>query len=148
EWGQQSGWANDTLLSRLYGGRNGGELFYLLLDQAQTQPELLADFLELQYVILRLGFEGRYHNRADTRQAVCYQLHRILMRVSPRRPLELRHLPAVNARQVLHRFRFWMMTGMTLAVILGMTLLAGHRYYVQLQNQIEKVELYTHGEHQ
>ncbi len=145
-WGQSSGWANDTLLSRLYGGRNGGELFYLLLDHAQMQPEQLIDFLELQYIILRLGFEGRYHDQPDSRQSICYQLHRTLQRVLPRTPLECRHLPAVNVRHRVHRFRFGMIGTMTLVIVLAMGFLAGYRYFGQLQNQIQKIERYTTGD--
>lgn len=59
-WGQSLGWENYSILSKLFMHRNGGEVFFSLLDKAMQQPSKLVDFLELQYVLLMLGFEGRY----------------------------------------------------------------------------------------
>ncbi|MCL6271093.1 type IVB secretion system protein IcmH/DotU [Sansalvadorimonas sp. 2012CJ34-2] len=145
-WGQKSGWANDTLLSRLYGGRNGGELFYQLLGQAQMQPENLAEFLELQYIMLKLGFEGRFHDQPGAREEICFQLHRTLQRVALRQPLECLHMPAVRVRHRLSRFRFGLVNSMTLVVILAMTLIAGYRYFGQMHTQIMAIEQTLAGE--
>ena len=145
DWGQKSGWANDTLLSRLYGGRNGGELFYQLLEQAQMQPEHFSDFLELQYIVLRLGFVGRFHDQPGVREEICYKLHRILQRVAPRQPFECRHMPASSIRRKLRRFRFGLLNTTTLVVILAMALIAGYRYFGQLHSQVMKVEQASSG---
>lgn len=59
-WGQDSGWENSSLLSLVFNSREGGEYFFDFLDSAYRKPDLLTDFLELQYYILSLGFKGKY----------------------------------------------------------------------------------------
>ncbi len=61
-WGEKLSWENESLLSRVFNQRDGGEVFFDLLDQAKLQPGKLIDFLELQYVILCTGFLGRYRH--------------------------------------------------------------------------------------
>jgi type VI secretion system protein ImpK len=62
-WGEQSRWENHSLLSKIFNQRDGGEVFFNLLEQARRQPSKLVDFLELQYVLIMLGFLGKYrHN--------------------------------------------------------------------------------------
>ena len=124
EWGRMSDWANDTLLSRIYGVRNGGELFFELLDQARMQPEVLAPFLELQYVLLQLGFTGRYHGQPEMRQSLCYELFSLLQRVAPSHPLECRPMPVIKDRPPLPLFRFgrlslWASVGLVLMFIVS-----------------------------
>ncbi|CAA0084112.1 Uncharacterised protein [BD1-7 clade bacterium] len=60
EWGEALSWENESLLSRIFNQRDGGEVFFDLLEQAKLQPSKLVDFLELQYIILCTGFLGRY----------------------------------------------------------------------------------------
>ena len=71
-WGRARGWENHSLLSRLFQQRNGGEVFFVLLDQAKQQPEPNSELLELMYVLLRLGFQGRYL-KAGNVQGESYQ---------------------------------------------------------------------------
>lgn len=59
-WGKEGGWVNHSLLSSMFTQRNGGEIFFVLLDKACQQPKLLIDFIELQYVLIMLGFKGKY----------------------------------------------------------------------------------------
>ena len=65
-WGEVARWENHSLLSKVFSQRNGGEVFFQLLEQAGRQPAKLVDFLELQYVLIMLGFLGKY--RHDNRQ--------------------------------------------------------------------------------
>ncbi|GAK88093.1 outer membrane protein ImpK/VasF, OmpA/MotB domain [Vibrio ponticus] len=60
EWGEESGWVNQTIVSELFGVKNGGEQFYLVAERALLQPVLLKDLLELIYLMIKLGFRGRY----------------------------------------------------------------------------------------
>ncbi|WP_461535603.1 type IVB secretion system protein IcmH/DotU [Spongorhabdus nitratireducens] len=80
EWGRRTGWANNTLLSRLYNRRNGGEVFFLLLDRAKRYPSRLIDLLELQYVFLRLGFRGRYRHHSRQLHAITSELYQLVSR--------------------------------------------------------------------
>ncbi len=65
-WGERARWENHSLLSSVFSQRNGGEAFFTLLDKASQQPSKLVDFLELQYVLLMLGFKGRYRHEGES----------------------------------------------------------------------------------
>jgi type VI secretion system protein ImpK len=66
-WGNQSGWVSRTLLNAFHNEGWGGEKFYLILDQLLTEPHQNVDLLELFYVCLALGFEGRLRVQAGGR---------------------------------------------------------------------------------
>lgn len=64
-WGAQSGWASQSLLVTFHRETSGGEKFFQILDRVLTEPQRYLALLELLYVCLALGFEGRY--RLDDR---------------------------------------------------------------------------------
>ncbi|MBN3761817.1 DotU family type VI secretion system protein [Burkholderia sp. Ac-20365] len=53
-------WASRSLLVTFHNEASGGERFFLILQRLAQNPAGNADVLELIYVILGLGFEGRY----------------------------------------------------------------------------------------
>ena len=59
-WGGQGSWASDTLLVRFHNETWGGEKSFLLLSRLSESPEKNRHLLELFYLCLALGFEGRY----------------------------------------------------------------------------------------
>ena len=59
-WGDACQWENKSLLSSVFSQRNGGEVFFVLLEKSSQQPAKLIDFIELQYILLMLGFKGRF----------------------------------------------------------------------------------------
>lgn len=59
-WGAESAWTQRTLLSMFHNETNGGEKFFLLLDRMKEYPAENLDILELMYILLSLGFEGKY----------------------------------------------------------------------------------------
>ena len=58
-WGGQSSWAKRSMVSTFHNEVVGGERFYEILNQLHKNPGRNADVLELMYVCLALGFEGR-----------------------------------------------------------------------------------------
>jgi type VI secretion system protein ImpK len=72
-WGSQGGWAARSLVSTFHQQVQAGERFFQLLQQLQQAPGTSLPVLELMYVCLALGFQGRY-------------------RLSPRGPAELDRL--------------------------------------------------------
>ncbi|WP_432455112.1 type VI secretion system protein TssL, long form [Agarivorans sp. QJM3NY_29] len=58
-WGGQSIWASDSLLSTFHSQTWGGEYFFTLLDENLVAPHQKASLLELQYLCLALGFVGK-----------------------------------------------------------------------------------------
>lgn len=59
-WGAESGWTQRTLLSMFHNETNGGEKFFILLDRMKAYPAENLEILELMYILLSLGFEGKY----------------------------------------------------------------------------------------
>ena len=59
-WGQQSRWAEHSLLTRFHNETWGGEKVFSILARLQQEPQRYRDMLEFLYLCLCLGFEGRY----------------------------------------------------------------------------------------
>ena len=66
-WGTQSVWSNRGLLISFHNEAWGGEKFFTALDRLLAYPGGNLDLLELMYLCLALGFEGRYRAREDGR---------------------------------------------------------------------------------
>ena len=64
-WGAQSDWSGQSLLVTFHREAAGGEKFFQILDRVSGEPQRYAALLELLYVCLALGFEGKY--RLDER---------------------------------------------------------------------------------
>lgn len=67
-WGQQSGWAEHGLLSEFHRSVAGGKEFFQHLKDLGQQPDRNLHLLELMYLCLSLGFQGRYRMAADGKQ--------------------------------------------------------------------------------
>lgn len=59
-WGSESAWTQRTLLSIFHNETAGGEKFFQILDRMKAYPAENLHILELMYVFLSLGFEGKY----------------------------------------------------------------------------------------
>lgn len=59
-WGDKSEWSKMSLLSQFHNETFGGEKFFHLLDRVVQSPEKYMPLLELMYICLSLGFEGKY----------------------------------------------------------------------------------------
>ena len=59
-WGRQSGWAENSLLSIFHNEVSGGKRFFQMLQELGKNPSQNLHLLELMYVCLALGFQGRY----------------------------------------------------------------------------------------
>ena len=60
-WPDKGEWNRQSLLARFHGETGGGEKFFDLLDHLQLHPATHLAVLELMFVCLNLGFEGKYH---------------------------------------------------------------------------------------
>jgi len=59
-WGAGSGWSQHSLLSLFHQETFGGEKCFLILQRLQETPATHLDILELFYLCLSLGFQGKY----------------------------------------------------------------------------------------
>jgi type VI secretion system protein ImpK len=80
-WGASSVWRNQSLLRLFHQETGGGDKFFLLLHKLIDDPARNIDLLELIYVCLALGFQGRYAVEQDGRntlEAVRENLYRTI----------------------------------------------------------------------
>jgi type VI secretion system protein ImpK len=129
-WGAASG--ERTLLQEFHQERSGADKAFQLLERLGQEPADNADLLELFYVCLRLGFEGRYRDVHDGRvqlEAIAARVFDVVrpgtasarvrplsepgQGVAPRRHLEVTLLP------------LWLLALLAGGVLLGMFLLLG-----------------------
>ncbi len=59
-WGNESQWSQMSLLSSFHNETFGGEKFFQLLERLSRNPVKHLPMLELMYLCLSLGFEGKY----------------------------------------------------------------------------------------
>lgn len=64
-WGQQAGWAEHSLLSEFHDSVAGGEEFFQNLRSLGNNPAQNLYLLELMYLCLSFGFQGRYRMASD-----------------------------------------------------------------------------------
>jgi type VI secretion system protein ImpK len=83
----QTPWGADldgpTLLQEFHEERSGADKAFQLLERLGQEPEANADLLELFYVCLRLGFEGRYRGQPDGRAQLDAIATRVLSVIRP-----------------------------------------------------------------
>lgn len=63
-WGNESEWSQMSLLSSFHNETFGGEKFFQLLELLSKNPVKHLPMLELMYLCLSLGFEGKYRVQA------------------------------------------------------------------------------------
>jgi type VI secretion system protein ImpK len=64
-WGAESIWSKQSLLITLYKEYSAGETFFRILQDAERAPKENLNLLELLFVCLSLGFQGRYRLAAN-----------------------------------------------------------------------------------
>ncbi|MDJ0806355.1 MAG: type IVB secretion system protein IcmH/DotU [Gammaproteobacteria bacterium] len=59
-WGNESSWSTESLLILFHNEAWGGEKFFLILERMLKDPPRHVDMLELMYICLSMGFQGKY----------------------------------------------------------------------------------------
>ena len=80
-WGAESAWTQRTLLSLFHNETSGGEKFFLILDRMRDMPAENLYILELIYIFLSLGYEGKYrviHRGKESLEQIRDELFRII----------------------------------------------------------------------
>lgn len=80
-WGAESAWPQRTLLSMFHNETSGGEKFFIILDRMRDMPAENLYILEMIYVFLSLGYEGKYrviHRGKETLEQIRDELFRII----------------------------------------------------------------------
>jgi len=123
-WGSHSVWAHQTLLSLIHKETWGGERFFIILDKMAQEPKQNLPLLELIYLLLSFGFEGKYYNeekavRAEIRnrlfQLIMMQKDKPHRKLSP--SLKLMQKTEVSATQAIPKWKIALATTGTLFLL-------------------------------
>ena len=124
-WGVQSGWAARSLLITFHRETFGGEKVFQIVDRVLNEPRRYLALLELLYLCISLGFEGRYRvaERGATRLAeVREQLFRCIqtLRGTPEADLSPQWKGVENRRRkMLRMVPLWVVATACAAVLLA-----------------------------
>ncbi|MDC5820000.1 type IVB secretion system protein IcmH/DotU [Vibrio europaeus] len=119
EWGESRGWENKTLLSELFGMRNGGELFFTVADKALRQPHKMIDLLEIIYIFLNIGFKGQYRETGnDQLKSFIHQLEQLISQYRQTSAIHCRtRIKLPKVRKPTRRKRYFITTVFFLCLI-------------------------------
>ncbi|MGY2401968.1 type IVB secretion system protein IcmH/DotU [Pseudomonas sp. SDO5271_S396] len=124
-WGSHSDWSTMSLLSRFHHETFGGEKFFQLLERLSRDPIKHVAMLELMYLCLSIGFEGKYRVVArgwEQLEGIRDALYRQITHVRGDAPgvLTLSSRPARLPRRALRRIpaSWFVLSGLAASVIL------------------------------
>jgi len=119
-WGDDAGWENNTLLSELFGLKNGGDLFFTITDKALKQSAKMQDILELSYVFLQMGFKGRYRSRQSEQLGVITkQIHQSIDNSDKTTGILIKDAPITKSLFLKNGARYF---SFTVVILLTLTL--------------------------
>lgn len=125
-WGSQSIWASKGLLVSFHNETWGGEKFYDALERLLAFPSGNLHLLELMYLCLAMGFEGRYRIRDGGREQLERVRERLFQTIRAQRPNpepELSpHWRGVTAQRdaLIHQFPLWVFAGLAGLLLLAL----------------------------
>jgi type VI secretion system protein ImpK len=124
-WGASGAWAQHGLLALFHGETEGGEKFFQILARLAENPQANLDVLELMYVCLELGFEGRYRVLDGGQRQLDAVRQRVLSIIRKQRGEYERDLsaswqgvPTANQRQ-LGWLPLWVVAAVTALLLIG-----------------------------
>jgi type VI secretion system protein ImpK len=124
-WGAEGNWSSQSLLITFHREAAGGEKFFQILERVSGDPQRYLALLELLYVCLALGFEGKYRldDRGASRlQEVRENLYRRIegLRESVEPELAPRWKGVEDRRNAVMRFvPLWVIAAACLAAVVG-----------------------------
>lgn len=125
-WGSESIWSTHSLLTTFHQEAWGGEKFFLILDRLKADVAANIDVLELMFVCLALGFEGKYKIQERGRVQIANvrdDLYRTIRqyRGDIERQLSPRWEGVQDRRNPLTRYvPLWVVASVLVTVLLGL----------------------------
>ncbi|HEY6925167.1 MAG TPA: type IVB secretion system protein IcmH/DotU [Steroidobacteraceae bacterium] len=136
-WGAVGDWAGQSLLVLFHKEVSGGEKFFDILERLRANPARYVDLLELVFVCLALGYEGKYrHDPLGSGKLgeLQHELYRVLcdQRQSPDDGLSP-HWKGVEDRRnpIIRYVPWWIIAAAGLAVLTGTFIILHGKLAVQ-----------------
>jgi type VI secretion system protein ImpK len=132
-WGGGGVWASRSLLVAFHNEAFGGEKFFLILQKLSQAPKDNVDALELMYLCLALGLEGRYRVIDNGRSQLDALRERLLQLIAQQKtPVEAELSPhwkgASGKGEPLWRMvPVWIMAALAAVILILLQLFLGHR---------------------
>ena len=132
-WGQQGAWSTGSLVSTFHQEVRSGERFFDTLAKLRETPGTALPALELMYLCLSLGFQGRYRlapRGASELDRLREDLYASIARQRPAAELELSphwHGVAAPYRPARAIIPIWVLACAALAIVGGLYLLLAAR---------------------
>jgi type VI secretion system protein ImpK len=131
-WGNTGSWNKNSLLVTFHNEAGGGDKFFVLLHHLLQSSAANIDLLELMYLCLALGFQGRYGVRGapqggERLEQVKDNLYRTIrtQRGDPERDLSLHWRGVGDVRKSLARF----VPAWVFAALAGLLLVVTYMYF-------------------
>jgi len=130
-WGAQGDWASQSLLVMFHKEVSGGEKFFDILERLRADPGRYVDLIELAYVCLALGYEGKYRHDPSGQVRLAELQHDLFRIIRERRQLRDEELSAhwkgvEDRRNPIIRYVPWWMVAAVGLLILTVTFVVLH----------------------
>lgn len=125
-WGTDGGWSERGLLLSFHNEHSGGSKFFDALDRLLGDPKSNLELLELIYVCLSIGFQGRYSTEPDGQQALKQLRERLYTTVRDFRgepePALSPHWQGSDAtrRPIFSRLPLWIIAAISALALMGL----------------------------
>ena len=146
-WGAQAGWAQRSLLSLFHKETAGGEKFFAILQKMMETPGTNIELIELDYILLSLGFEGKFKidpRGRDQLEAIRENLYNSVEKLRGEFDMDL--APNVETRATSKKgltefLPLWVVTAVVVALIL--VIFSGFRYWIFQATEPAATQLQT-----
>jgi type VI secretion system protein ImpK len=131
-WGAQGDWGSQSLLVMFHKEVSGGQKFFEILERLRADPARHIDLIELLYVCLALGYEGKYGHDPNGRARLAQLQHEVFAIIRQQRALRSEdlspHWKGVEDRRnpIVRYVPWWVLAaaGFAIVVILFIVLRA------------------------
>ena len=123
-WGSTSGWPQRSLLSIFHNEGFGGEKVFLIMQKLMEMPAANIDMLELMYVCLAMGFEGKFKHDPRGKTQLDQLREQLYTVIEKNRQFVASELSphwqstAVAKQSVMNYVPLWLITLLVLAALL------------------------------
>jgi type VI secretion system protein ImpK len=138
-WGAQGDWAGQSLLVIFHKEVSGGEKFFDILGRLRGDPGRYIDLIELAYVCLALGYEGKYRHDPNGQGQLAqlqHDLYRLIREQRQFRDEDLSpHWKGVEDRRnpIVRYVPWWIIAAAGLAILTGTFIVLHTKLAVQAQ---------------
>lgn len=142
--GTNNNWATNSLLSIFHNETYGGENFFHLLDKFLKTPAKYIHILELMYVCISLGFEGKYRVMERGKielNTIKDSLFKQIKIVQGREPLNfyIKQIPAKEKYNLFNKTSYPVLFSVVFSIIMILYISLSFSLHIQNDNFLEKI---------